>query len=192
MTSSLSYVKLDYMSYVDVVVLSHLAEEPCHGYELRRRVEASTGFGLHNNALYPALRRFEEAGAVTRTTQPQEGGRPSRLVYTLTEAGREMLHDLLAGLPAAQAGDDAEFLARLGQFELLTPAERCAVLDARLAAITARAAHLAGLARASRGHLWGAVVVAELARRAAADRDWVAGLRAAGGELPPPEKGTPP
>jgi len=180
------------MSYVDVVVLSHLAEEPCHGYELRRRVEASTGFGLHNNALYPALRRFEEAGAVTRTTQPQEGGRPSRLVYTLTEAGREMLHDLLAGLPAAQAGDDAEFLARLGQFGLLTPAERCAVLDARLAAITARAAHLAGLARASRGHLWGAVVVAELARRAAADRDWVAGLRAAGGELPPPEKGTPP
>jgi len=143
------------VSYVDVVILSHLATEPCHGYELRRRVEASTGFGLHNNALYPALRRFEEAGAVTKTTQPQAGGRPSRLVYTLTEVGRELLHDLLADLPAAQAGDDAEFLARLG-------------------------------------HPWGAVVVAELARRAAADRDWVARLRALGGELPPPEKGTQP
>ena len=28
---------------------------------------------LHNNSLYPALRRFEEAGAVTKTTEPQAG-----------------------------------------------------------------------------------------------------------------------
>lgn len=180
------------MSYVDVLILSHLATEPSHGYELRRRVEAATGFGLHNNSLYPALRRFEEAGAVTKTAQPQEGGRPPRHVYAITEVGREMLHDLLAELPQDQAGDDAEFLARVGQFELLTPAERCAVLDARLAALATRAAHLAGLADASRGHPWGAVVVAELARRTTADHRWVARLRALGGELPPPEKGTQP
>ena len=180
------------MSYVDVVILSHLGREPCHGYELRRRVEAATGFGRPTDALYPALRRFEEAGAVTKTAQPQEGGRPPRLVYEITDVGREMLHDMLADLPAHQAGDDAEFLARLGQFELLTPAERCAVLDARLAALDARAAHLAGLAGASRGHPWGAVVVAELAARTAADRGWVARLRALGGELPPPGKGTQP
>src|SRR5262249_56558939 len=157
------------MSYVDVVILGNLAKEPCHGYELRRRVEAATGFGLHNNALYPALRRFEDAGAVTKTTQPQEGGRPPRLVYTITGTGREMLHDLLADLPAGQAGDDAEFLARLRQFELLTPAQPRAVLDARLTALTARAPHLAALADASRGHPWGALLVAELARRTAAD-----------------------
>src|SRR5215467_8247248 len=178
------------MSYVDVVILSHLAKEPSHGYQLRRRVEAATGFALHNNSLYPALRRFEEAGAVTKTAEPQEGGRPPRHVYAITEVGREMLHDMLTDLPPAQAGDEAEFLARLGQFELLMPAERCAVLDTRLAALSARAAHLAGLAKASRGHPWGAVVVAELARRTAADRDWVTRLRALGGGLPPPEKET--
>src|SRR5215469_9882573 len=100
------------MSYVDVVILSHLAKEPCHGYELRRRVEASTGFGLHNNALYPALRRFEDAGAVTKTAQPQGGGRPPRHVYAITAAGRELLHDMLAELPPGQASDEAEFLAR--------------------------------------------------------------------------------
>jgi DNA-binding PadR family transcriptional regulator len=38
-------------------------------------VEETTGFVLHNNSLYPALRRFEEAGAVTRTAEPQEGRR---------------------------------------------------------------------------------------------------------------------
>jgi DNA-binding PadR family transcriptional regulator len=180
------------MSYVDVLILSHLAAEPSHGYELRRRVEAATGFGLHNNSLYPALRRFEQAGAVTKTAQPQDGGRPPRHVYTITEVGRELLHDLLAELPPDQAGDEAEFLARVGQFELITPAERCAVLDARLTALAARAAHLAGLADASRGHPWGAVVVAQLARRAAADQAWAARLRALGGELPPPEKETQP
>jgi DNA-binding PadR family transcriptional regulator len=180
------------MSYVEVLLLSHLAKEPSHGYELRRRVEASTGFGLHNNSLYPALRRFEEAGAVTKTVQPQEGGRPPRLVYAITEVGREMLHDMLADLPAEQAGDEAEFLVRLGQFEFLEPAERCAVLEARLAALAARAAHLAGLADASRGHPWGGVVVGELTRRTAAERGWVQRLRALGGELPPAEKGTQP
>jgi len=35
-------------------------------------------------------------------------------------------------------------------------------------------------------------VVAELARRTAADQAWVTRLRAAGGELPPPEKETQP
>ncbi|HEV2370767.1 MAG TPA: PadR family transcriptional regulator [Streptosporangiaceae bacterium] len=179
------------MSYVEVLILSHLAKEPAHGYELRQRVEASSGFGLHNNALYPALRRFEEASAVTKTVEPQEGGRPPRHVYAITEVGRELLHDMLAELPVGQAGDEAEFLTRLGQFDLLTPAERCAVLDARLAALSARAAHLARLTEASQEHPWGAVVVGELARRTAAERGWLERLRALGGELPPPE-GEPP
>jgi len=177
------------MSYVEVLILSHLAKEPRHGYELRRRVEATTGFGLHNNSLYPALRRFEEAGAVTKTAEPQEGGRPPRLVYAITDVGRQLLHDMLADLPADQAGDEAEFLARVGQFDLLTSAERCAVLDARLAALADRTTHLAGLAEASRDHPWGAVVVGELTRRAAAERRWLTRLRALGGELPPPEIG---
>jgi len=180
------------MSYVEVLILSHLAKEPAHGYELRRRVEASSGFGLHNNALYPALRRFAEAGAVTKTVEPQEGGRPPRLVYAITEVGRELLHDMLAELPSGQAGDDAEFLTRLGQFELLEPAERCAVLDARLTALDARVVHLADLAEASREHPWGRVVVGELIRRTAAERGWLERLLALGGQLPPPEKGTQP
>jgi DNA-binding PadR family transcriptional regulator len=174
------------MSYVEVLLLSHLANEPSHGYELRRRVEATTGFALHNNSLYPALRRFEEAGAVTKTAQPTEG-RPPRHVYAITGVGRELLHDMLAELPAEIAGDESEFLARLGQFELLTPAERCTVLDARLTALSARAAHLAGLSARSHGHPWGAVVLAELIRRTAAEHRWLHGLRAMDGELPPPE-----
>src|ERR1700684_3453945 len=115
------------MSYVEILILRRLRGGPAHGYELRKRVEQTTGFVLHNNSLYPALKRFEEAGAVTKTAEPQPG-RPPRLVYTLTEVGQELLHDMLAELPPDQAADLNEFLARLGQFSLLNPAERVAVL----------------------------------------------------------------
>ncbi len=42
-----------------------------------------------------------------------------------------MLHDMLADLPPDQAADESEFMARLGQFSLLNPAERAVVLAAR-------------------------------------------------------------
>jgi DNA-binding PadR family transcriptional regulator len=177
------------MSYVEVLLLSHLAKAPSHGYELRRRVEATTGFALHNNSLYPALRRFEDAGAVTKTARPQEG-RPPRHVYAITDVGRELLHDMLAELPAELAGDEAEFLARMGQFELLTRQERCGVLDARLAALSARAAHLANLVAVSHAHPWGTVVLGELIRQTAAEARWLRGVRALDGELPPAENRT--
>lgn len=171
------------MSYVDVLILSHLAARSSHGYELRQRVAAITGYELHNNSLYPALRRFEEAGALTKTAHAQEG-RPPRHVYEITEAGRELLHDLLAELPADQAGDDAEFLARVGQFQLLTPAERLAVLDVRQAAVAARLAHLVTLLERSRDRPWAAMVVEELVRRTNSEQDWLRQLRASAGHAP--------
>ena len=81
------------MSYIEILILRRLRSGPAHGYELRKRVEETTGFVLHNNSLYPALRRFEEAGAVTKAAEPQDG-RPARLVYTLTAVGQELLHDM--------------------------------------------------------------------------------------------------
>ena len=59
----------------------------------------------NNNSLYPALRRFEDAGAITRTAHEQHG-RPAKLVYELTDVGQGLLHDLRADLPvdAALAG----------------------------------------------------------------------------------------
>src|SRR4051812_8895852 len=167
--------------YMDIVILSHLQRGPVHGYELKRSVSATTAYALHNNTLYPALKRFEEAGAVTRTAEQQEG-RPPRHVYALTDLGRELLHDLLADLPAEQAGDEPEFLTRLGQFEHLTPDERRRVLAARAAALRDQAGHLRELAarteRSPRNHRWGGLVVAELADRVERELAWIARLEA--------------
>jgi DNA-binding PadR family transcriptional regulator len=165
------------MSYIEILILRRLRGGPAHGYELRKRVEETTGFVLHNNSLYPALRRFEEAGAVTKTAEPQ-AGRPPRLVYTLTDVGRELLHDMLADLPPEQAGDETEFLARLGQFSEINSAERASVLAARTRAVRDQLAHYQAMHTLSAGHgdPWGALATAELIRRHEQELAWLAEL----------------
>jgi DNA-binding PadR family transcriptional regulator len=165
------------MSYIEILILRRLRSGPAHGYELRKRVEETTGFVLHNNSLYPALRRFEEAGAVSKAAEPQEG-RPPRLVYTLTEVGQELLHDMLAQLPAEQAGDETEFLARLGQFSEINSAERAGILASRTRAVRDQLAHYQTMHQLATGHgiSWGALVTAELIRRHEQELTWLAEL----------------
>ncbi|MFF4779174.1 helix-turn-helix transcriptional regulator [Microtetraspora fusca] len=162
--------------YVDILILSHLLKGPIHGYELKRGVAETTGYTLHNNSLYPALRRFEESGAVVKTAEPQEG-RPPRHIYTITELGRELLYDMLGELPPELAGDEEEFLTRVGLFSLIGPDERRAVLAARGRALAERERHLlhqAGRASGSdRHHDWGGLVVTELLDRVRRERTWI-------------------
>jgi DNA-binding PadR family transcriptional regulator len=164
------------MSYVDVLLLAHLAGRPAHGYELRQRVAATTGFELHNNALYPALRRFEEAGAVDKTLEPQQG-RPPRHVHEITATGLELLHDLLADLPVDRARNDAEFLSRVSQFDRLSLEERRSVLAARAAALIGRVEHLHEIRLRVPAGSWSAAVLGEMLRRADDEREWLDHLR---------------
>ncbi|HVV14567.1 PadR family transcriptional regulator [Amycolatopsis sp.] len=161
--------------WIEVLLLAKLARGPLHGYELRREVEASTGHTLSNNSLYPSLRKFVDAGAVTRSAEEQEG-KPPRHVYRITDVGREMLHDLLADLPEELAGNDSEFLARLGNFGWLRAAEQLAVLDARDRAMAAKRQHIAALL-SGQADPWSRTVLGELCRRFDAERAWLAGIR---------------
>jgi DNA-binding PadR family transcriptional regulator len=165
------------VSYIEILILRRLRSGPAHGYELRKRVEQTTGVVLHNNSLYPALKRFEEAGAVTKTAEPQQG-RPPRLVYTLTEVGRELLHDMLADLPPDQAADQSEFFARFGQFSEISYPERASVLAARDRAVREQLEHYRvqrDLAAAG-GERWGVLATEELIRRHERELTWLAGL----------------
>jgi DNA-binding PadR family transcriptional regulator len=164
------------VSYIEILILRNLSRRPAHGYELRKRVEAVTGVVLNNNSLYPALRRFEEAGAVTRTAYTQQG-RPAKLVYELTDVGRQLLHDMLAELPPDQADDDVEFMTRLGQFGFLSSAERFAVLDARDAALAGRLERVSSLRERADNEPWSMLVTAEIMAKAQSERAWLRGLR---------------
>jgi DNA-binding PadR family transcriptional regulator len=162
--------------WVEIVMLANLARQPAHGYELRQRVEQDLGTTLSNNSLYPTLRRFTEAGAVTRTPQTQRG-RPTRHVYEITDVGVEMLHDMLAELPDELAGDQAEFMARLAHFDRLAAAERLAVLDARTRALLAAQDRTEKLLTSVESNDWARIVLDEVLSRSHAELRWLDTLR---------------
>jgi DNA-binding PadR family transcriptional regulator len=83
---------------LEILILSSLRKGPMHGYELKRQVQRPTFTRLGNSSLYPALRRFEQSGALTQHVEEQDG-KPSRKVYTITEDGLAEFHELIATLP---------------------------------------------------------------------------------------------
>jgi DNA-binding PadR family transcriptional regulator len=118
--------------YTDILILAHLIQRPYHGYELKRQV-ASVGGNLNNNQLYPALRRFEEMGAITREVERQTG-KPDRHIYRITDRGEEMLQALLQEFPPELAANDSEFFTRVAFFYLLDSDARRIILTMRQAA----------------------------------------------------------
>jgi DNA-binding PadR family transcriptional regulator len=133
--------------YLDILVLAHLAHHPAHGYEIKKMVDRSVGSArLNNNVLYPALKRFEEAGAIEGELVPQQGV-PPRRVFRLTEAGHELLRSMLEDFPKDMAGVDEEFLTRLAFFHLIAPEARREILARRQTALQGRIDHLEDMAR---------------------------------------------
>ncbi len=61
--------------YVDILLLAELTTGPKHGYEIKKNVQNRLGenFELNHNMLYPALRRFENMGAITKKIHKQVG-----------------------------------------------------------------------------------------------------------------------
>lgn len=160
--------------WIEILLLSKLAREPMHGYELRKAVEASTGHTLSNNSLYPTLRRFVDSAAVSRSAEEQEA-KPPRHVYTITDVGRELLHDMLADFPAELALNEPEFLARVGGFSRLNATERGRVVDVRKRALLAERERVAGLA-AGQADPWGRAALRHVIGKFDAELRWLADL----------------
>ncbi|MGH3087112.1 MAG: PadR family transcriptional regulator [Rubrobacteraceae bacterium] len=118
--------------YVEVLILSNLLGGSSYGYEIKKNVERVMGgaFAINNNVLYPALRKFEQMGAVEKEVERQEG-KPNRHVYRATELGREIFGEMLREFPPEKAGNDAEFLVRVAFMHLLEPEERLRILRTR-------------------------------------------------------------
>jgi len=126
--------------YIDILILAELSSRPYHGYELKRQVEWILGEALNSNHLYPALRRFEEMGAVSHEVERQSG-RPDRHVYHLTERGKDVLQALLRDFSPDLARHDNEFQTRVAFFHLLDPAARLAILMTRREVLEQRLQH---------------------------------------------------
>jgi DNA-binding PadR family transcriptional regulator len=73
-----------------LVILGLLREKPLYGYEIKQIIEermddwTSIAFG----SIYFALGKLEEERFIEKVATEQEGSRPSRSIYQITEDGR--------------------------------------------------------------------------------------------------------
>jgi DNA-binding PadR family transcriptional regulator len=78
-------------------ILALLADEPAHGYEIKRGLEERFGTvlgPLNAGQVYTTLQRLERDELVTDDAVAQRG-RPDKRVYRLTNAGRRALEEWL-------------------------------------------------------------------------------------------------
>jgi DNA-binding PadR family transcriptional regulator len=118
--------------YFDILMLRVLAEGQRHGYEMKKSVERILGGrSINNNVLYPALRRFEEQGAIERVAAEADPGRPPRNVYRLTDTGHDLLQAMIRDADPVLLADDNEFHTRVAFFADLDVDERLRIIQGR-------------------------------------------------------------
>ena len=92
----------------EFLLLSLLEQQPRHGYDLSKLIEARSGGALrfHVTTLYPLLGRLEERGLVQGKWVEKPGPRRRRY-YSLTKQGRRALE--------RQRRSWREFVAAIGR-----------------------------------------------------------------------------
>jgi DNA-binding PadR family transcriptional regulator len=115
----------------DLIILAFLLDGPKHGYQLKREAGFILGQGeMHNNLVYPLLRRFTADGWVTKKTMPGERGQ-TRQQYAITPVGRRELITRLSNFGESEAASWPGFITRVGMFEALEEPVRASILAAR-------------------------------------------------------------
>ena len=149
---------------LELAVLGLLAEQPRHGYELKKRLSETLGplWGISFGSLYPALRRLERSGAIEEVADAAGTPAPATFVptgslkgdlaaarmrlrarptrrtrraYAITPSGRELFTELLT---AETDDDERAFAVKLLFCGHLDPTARLAFLERRRAQLNQR------------------------------------------------------
>jgi DNA-binding PadR family transcriptional regulator len=170
------YVTIDTVMN-DLVVLAMLADGPKHGYQLKREAGFILGQGdMHNNLVYPLLRRFTGASWVTKKAVAGERGQ-TRQMYALTAAGKKELISRLSTYDQADANNARGFIARVGMFELLPLETRTEIMDRRQAFLSARQQRLKAMSENLELGVFGAEVVGHVSALTRSELAWIRRLR---------------
>jgi DNA-binding PadR family transcriptional regulator len=120
---------------VRLFVLGVLNERDTHGYEIKEIARtwkldkwAEIGYG----SIYHALGALEDEGLIEEAYVEQEGGRPPRAVYRITEPGRAAFLRLLRETAAWGYQRKHPIHLALTFLAQLPPEERVALLEERL------------------------------------------------------------
>jgi DNA-binding PadR family transcriptional regulator len=161
----------------DLLLLATLLKGPNHGYALKKQAGFfSGGTEMHNNLVYPLLRRFVGQGWVSQKKAPGERGQ-TRVVYALTAAGRAELVRRLREFGEAEARSAEAFHLRVGLFGVLGRTEREEVLEKRESYLAARGQRLAAIEKNAALGRYGDEAVRFLRQEIRAERSWIDRLR---------------
>lgn len=140
---------------LELAVLGQLQEAPMHGYELRKRLNATLGTirTLSYGSLYPCLKSLVAGGwieqADTAALPHALAGKRARIVYRLTTAGKERLAESLARTDPA-TWEDESFAVRFSLFTETDSQTRLRILEGRRARMLQRRAAMREQVRAGR------------------------------------------
>jgi DNA-binding PadR family transcriptional regulator len=129
-----------------LLVLGVLLSHEMHGYQLNEMLQQnpSTPIALKKSNTYRLLSKMEQDGWVTHIEE-QEGNRPQRQVYTVTEAGKAAFYDLLRENLANPPSPEFPGVVGLDFLYMLPIEETIPLLKRRLQAVTVQFEELDGL-----------------------------------------------
>jgi DNA-binding PadR family transcriptional regulator len=160
----------------DLLLLSILLDGPKHGYALKKSAGLITGQpNLHNNLVYPLLKRFVEERWVSKRTAAGQRGQ-TREIYALTTEGKRQLIERLSQFTEKEARDSNQFHLRVGLFSVLTFDAQKNILAERDRRLASQEEKLTQLTKAIDVGLWGSEVVQRRLDEARSERKWIAHL----------------
>jgi DNA-binding PadR family transcriptional regulator len=141
------------MTNAELAILSLIAEQPRHGYDLEQIIEARgmrewTEIGF--SSIYYLLNKLEDGGLVESQLRQTEGKGPARKIYRITQIGRQALIErALAALSAPQSGS-SPFLLGLANYPLIPREQLLDALNSYVARLGDRVRHIGQRAEAQR------------------------------------------
>ncbi len=130
-----------------LAVLVSLYEKPMHPYEVAQTLRSRAkheSVRLNYGSLYAVVESLEKKGFIKATGTVQEGKRPQRTVYAITDPGVIEMTDWLTELIGTPSKEYPAFMAGLSFIAALHPDDARAALRRRAEALTVQLVALRG------------------------------------------------
>ena len=157
----------------DLLLLAMMLGGPKYGYQLKREAGWMMGqAALHNNIVYPLLRRFLDEGWVSKKATPGDRGQ-TRQQYALTAEGRRTFFERINAFSEDDAAHAEAFYLRVGVFEALQPEKRVAILGRRDHYLSQRDQRLETLQSKLDVGKFGGEIVRHIRKHIQVEREWI-------------------
>lgn len=130
-----------------LAVLVTLWQKPMHPYEIAqtlRQQGKDSSTKIKYGSLYTVVQNLEKHGFVEVADVEQQGNRPERTVYRVTEAGREETTEWMSDLLAEPAKEFPIFETALSLIGVVHPDDAVRLLTERVKALDVQAASARG------------------------------------------------